>query len=400
MPRFKPLALLAALALAAPTAAVPRSLRSGNPFDPPAAKNGGDSNAPASHAPNGKPLLPADRIPRTPVPPVDRAQAAAEDAAREAAGRPPRFALKNEIDVDPRQGDGVWEQLDDGSRVWRHRIKSPGCNSMNFGFCKYEMPKGGRMFVCECCKTIMCTSCAHLFMYQYCTHIIATPLDDAKRPDVSMSRPFTSADNGLDALWTPLLESCDVIIEVNLDPKTDASELQLHLCSANVGYRGFHTRPEAQHGSRYNRRELSGSCNVDVACPLSIGWEDEIPSVGAMMIDGSLSCTGFMVNNVKNDRTPYFVTANHCDVVASNAASVVVYWNYETSSCGGSPDGALTDWQTGAVWRAAYDPSDFTLIELNGMPDPRRGVTYAGWDRSGADASSAVAIHHPKVDEK
>lgn len=216
-----------------------------------------------------------------------------------------------------------------------------------------------------------------------------------------MGRPFTSDDNGLDALWTPLLETCDVVIEVDLDSKTDPDDLKLSLCSANVGYRGFNTLPEPQHGRPgQNNRELSGSCNVDVNCAMANDWSDEIPSVAAIVIDGSFSCTGFMINNVEQDFKPYFMTAEHCGITATNAESVVVYWNYETSQCGGTPDGTLTDWQTGASFRAAYADSDFTLLELKAQPDPRWGVTYAGWDKSGVDALQATAIHHPNVDEK
>ena len=34
------------------------------------------------------------------------------------------------------------------------------------------------------------------------------------------------------------------------------------------------------------------------------------------------------------------------------------------------------------------------------QPNPAWKVTYAGWDRSGAEATTAVAIHHPATDEK
>ncbi|MCK4660024.1 MAG: proprotein convertase P-domain-containing protein, partial [Phycisphaerae bacterium] len=98
--------------------------------------------------------------------------------------------------------------------------------------------------------------------------------------------------------------------------------------------------------------------------------------------------------------TPYFITAEHCGVTSSNASTVVVYWNYETSVCDGTPDGSLNDFQSGSYFRATYDPSDFTLVELDEMPASDWNVGYAGWDRTGDDASMAVAIHHPGVDEK
>lgn len=186
------------------------------------------------------------------------------------------------------------------------------------------------------------------------------------------------------------------MIEVNLDSTTAPDDLLLTLCSANVGYRGFNTQEEGTP----SRRELSGSCNVDVVCSEGDSWRDEIPSVAAISTGGSVFCTGFMVNNLNQDFTPYFMTAYHCGIRSNNAASLVVYWNYETSACGGNTDGNLDVFQTGSFFRAQYSPSDFTLVELDSNPDPAWGITFAGWDSSGANAASAVAIHHPSGDEK
>ncbi|MHC4090279.1 MAG: trypsin-like serine peptidase, partial [Planctomycetota bacterium] len=175
-------------------------------------------------------------------------------------------------------------------------------------------------------------------------------------------------------------------------------QLQLALTSINVGYRGF--------GKGGGNR--SGSCNVDVICPEGDDWRLDIPSVGVISTGGSTFCTGFMVNNTANDLTPYFMTAEHCGIHSGNAASLVVYWNYENSWCRppGSPesgqpgDGSLDQFQTGSFWRSSYDPSDVTLVELDEDPDPLWEVSYAGWDRTSNDASMAVAIHHPNTDEK
>src|SRR5690606_8027378 len=133
--------------------------------------------------------------------------------------------------------------------------------------------------------------------------------------------------------------------------------------------------------------EKSGSCNIDVACSEGTGWENEINAVGVISTGGSTFCTGFMVNNTNNDRTPYFMTANHCRVRASNAASLVVYWNYQHTTCGGA-DSKKTDFQTGSQFLSASSKSDFTLVRLNQAPDTTWNVQYAGWDRSGVNATT------------
>jgi hypothetical protein len=200
--------------------------------------------------------------------------------------------------------------------------------------------------------------------------------------------PFDAGDNSTHGeLWTPIVPADEIVLEVTL-PTAARKALVLELESINVGYRGF------------GASLLSGACNVDVICPEGDAWRAEIASVAAISTGGSLFCTGFMVNNTALDRRPYFMTARHCGIGAANAASLVVYWNYEASTCAGPRDGSLDQFQTGSFFRASYSPSDFTLVELDEDPDPSWGVTFAGWDRSGSDATSAVAVHHPDSDEK
>ena len=89
-----------------------------------------------------------------------------------------------------------------------------------------------------------------------------------------------------------------------------------------------------------------------------------------------------MINNLRNDNTPYFLTANHCGINASNAPSMVVYWNFENSTCrtpgsaasGGVGDGDLSEFSTGAIFRAANAASDFCLVELDDVIDSSFGV--------------------------
>ena len=192
--------------------------------------------------------------------------------------------------------------------------------------------------------------------------------------------------------------------------------MKLHLCSANVGYRAFDMRPKDQHGTprdsgrKGKGRQLSGSCNVDVVCDGSDdsdyagidGWRNEIPSVAGIATGGSVFCTGAMINNLRNDKTPYFLTAHHCGIDANAAASLVTYWNFETSSCGGTPDGELNQFTTGATHLSDNPDSDMTLLRLNQSPDNAFEVAYAGWDsRSDSSiASQEVCIHHPTGDEK
>jgi hypothetical protein len=298
-------------------------------------------------------------VPRLEAARVDFAAVSLEDVTRELDGLPPRFAIPNAVRVTPGTA-GAWETIEDGaSSVWRLVVTSPGAVSLNLGFTRYEMPQGGRLFVYAA---------------------------DFRE----VIRPFTARDNADHGeLWTPPVGSDTVVVELTV-PTAAKERVVLELTSVNVGYRGF--------GDPVS--PLSGSCNIDVVCPQGDPWRSEIPSVAVISTGGSTFCTGFMVNNTAQDQKPFFMTANHCGITAGNAGSLVAFWNYETSTCGGTPNGVKNKFNTGAFWRASSSASDFTLVELDSPPNPDWGVTFAGWDKTGADATSAVAIHHPDTDEK
>jgi len=98
----------------------------------------------------------------------------------------------------------------------------------------------------------------------------------------------------------------------------------------------------------------------------------------------------------------YFLTAKHCGITSNNAASIVVYWNFEKKKCGGRRNGKLNQYTSGAKFLSAYSASDVTLLQLNSVPDPTYEVNFAGWDNSpnAYTISPGVAIHHPRGDEK
>lgn len=280
-----------------------------------------------------------------------------EEVEREGKGEPPRFAIPHEVVVTPASDKSAWTQNGD-TMVWKQRVVAPNSVSLNFAFEQFHLPAGATL------------------------QIYATDFS-------SEIRPFTSLDNNVDReLWTPVIMSDDVTIEARV-PVAKMAELELALTKINQGFRTF-----AQ------RTEKAGACNIDVACSEGEGWEEEINSVAVISTGGSTFCTGFMVNNTAQDRTPFFMTANHCRINRNNAASLVTYWNFQTETCRGPRLRRPSLFTTGSQFLAANAASDFTLVRLNQNPNPEWNVTYAGWDRSGEEAEFSVAIHHPATDEK
>lgn len=300
---------------------------------------------------------PVDDLPQVVVPAPDLDSVRSEDEVREQEGLAPRFAIPTPVMIRP-EFFGVWDVEGDSS-IWRVRITSPGALSLNLGFSGYHMPPGGelRLFAAD--------------------GSYALP-------------PFTATHNAEHGqLWTAVVLSDDIVVEAAV-PTAVRELLVLELSSINVGYRGF-GEP---------RGDRAGACNIDVVCPEAAGWWNEIPAIGVISTGGSTFCTGFMVNNTAGDRAPYFMTAKHCGITSSNAASLVVYWNFQSPTCGQHGGGSLTQYNTGSTWKAAYTASDFTLVRLNQSPNADWGITFAGWDRRDVNATSIVGIHHPNTDEK
>lgn len=312
--------------------------------------------------------MPLVLLPAVEVAPMDLAAARLLERVELEEGGPPRFAIEQPVFITP-ETHGMWEPVDGKTAMWRLRVVCENAASLNFGFARFHMPEGGR-----------------LYLYQ-------------AEGDRSV-RPFTEADNaGHGELWTPVVPGNDVVLEVTV-PVDRQHELELELSTINTGYRGFGAAPE------YDTR--SGSCNVDVVCPQGDEWRSEIPSSGVYTVNGVWYCSGALINNTSNDQTPYFLTANHCGVSSSNQSAVVVYWNYENSWCrpvgsgasGGAGDGSLSQFSSGVIWRASRSASDFTLVQIQNPLNPDWNLSFSGFDATGADAAWAVAIHHPNTDEK
>ena len=317
---------------------------------------------------------------------LDRGWLAAEDAALDEKEVAPRFAIPHAVRMTPAD-HGIWTErvAADGKEwsFWRLRIHAEGATSLNLGFRRFRLPAGAEL-------RLRSADGAHAV------------------------RPFTAADNAAHGeLWTPAVPTDDLVVELAV-PRAERGEVELELGTIGQGYRGF--------GAVAVPTPKSKSCNMDVAClDANDPWRQTARAVAFITVGGATYCSGSLVNDTARDRRLYFVTAAHCGVDAGSAVSLVAYWNYQNSTCrtpgsaasGGAGDGTLTQFTTGATFRAANPASDFTLVELAGAPDPAFNLHWAGWDRSGGDlscpqgscyqcASGALCagIHHPAGGEK
>ena len=293
------------------------------------------------------------------MPPVDVDKMKAEDEAEQIKGdKPPRFGKKMEVQLSPKT-HGEFTMLPNGDRVWRIRVFSKDAYSINFLFDKFRLsPK------------------SELFLYnEDKSYLIGA---------------FTAINNKSDGMFATAPVKGDRVTLELYEPKDEIGQSIVSISHVVHAYKNLFKleNPIKGYGD-------SGSCNIDVACPESAGWEDQINSVAMIIVNGSRSCTGSMVNNTNQDGTPYFLSADHCGTGMNN--NWVYVFDYQSPTCGGV-DGDLSHSITGATLVSNYSPSDFTLAELSATPPPAYTVYFAGWDRTNDASPESTGIHHPAGD--
>ena len=303
------------------------------------------------------------------LPALDNQQLQKRYKAEETKSTALRFAEARDINITP-QKSGTWEQTKENKLVWRQVIVSPNAHSINLAFTKFYLPESANLFIYNTDKT-------------------------------EVIGPITFEDND-DHLqyWTPLITGEKVVVELQIAPE-DKNKYTLELSRVNHDFIDI-------------QKSFSGSCNVDVVCGAEDGfsivdeYRDIIRSAGAYTVGGIDFCSGTLMNNVRQDFTPYFLTADHCGVRTNNAASMVVFWNYQNSTCrqpgsvasGGIGNGLRNQFNSGARFRATLSDSDFTLVELDDPVEKDFNLFFSGWNRGTALTDTSICVHHPGVEEK
>lgn len=317
-----------------------------------------------------KGALDARTVPVEDIGAIDAAQRRTEADARASTVPTKRFATADgvAVSIDSARA-GEWRLLPDGSRLWRVRVRARGATDLRFGFARVVLPRDATFYVIGAAG-----------YYQ---------------------GPYTIADARAGTFDSPVVPGDEALIELRVPPASEASA-GIALSRVGVGFRNLFKRAlDTGPGT-------SGACNVNVVCPLGEPYPDQIRAVAYYEFVGdgdhvSYICSGTLVADVPHDLRNYFLTAAHCVSSASEAASMVVYWNYQSTQCAvlSEPAGGyFNDDEHGAALRATRADADFTLVELAATPEAAWHVYYAGWDASGTAPTGTIGIHHPSGDVK
>jgi lysyl endopeptidase len=261
--------------------------------------------------------------------------------------------------------NGIWTELPNGDRIWQIEIHSQDAISMNFILENLHLPNGAELFVFNSDRS-------------------------------EKLGPFTQEIlNDSNVLTTWPLPGQSMILEL-FEPKQVKNQSQLQISKVVHGYRQKEAKSPGD----------SGPCNFDVDCELGDPLDIQKKSIVQILGSGGIEwCSGTMLNNTAEDKTPYIMTANHCfsNPVGSNANLAFRFnWKAAEPECPGNSiieaEGTL---QTayGASVVAKNAQSDFFLMKINTAIPEDWDVVFAGWNRS-ADVPEgpSFCLSHPSGD--
>jgi len=274
-----------------------------------------------------------------------------------------RFSVPQAVSLSLKNS-GIWQTLQDGSRLWRLKIVSKGAFSTQLLFKKYNLPVGASL------------------------HIIGNKKSTTPYIGAFNQNNNPPKDN---VFSTGPLPGDSFVLEY-FEPKSAFGKGELELEHVMHAYRNFFGDEEDKNGR-------SGLCNFNVECPLSKGWENQIRGTVALTTgSGGRFCSGSMINNLKNDNKQYLLTAHHC---GGSVTGWVILFKYQSSTCtrGGPRLLNHTVARVSEVFRNA--PSDHNLALIGEEIPSSHEPYYLGWSAvNQPEKNMSVGIHHPAGDVK
>lgn len=294
------------------------------------------------------------------MPAIDIEALQAEDMIADTISDIPwRFGDNIAVDLNP-WNSGTWQTLENGNRLWRLGIRSPGALSINLSFNRYKLPPGAELYVYNNDRTYVLGA-------------------------------FSDLNNQEDRYFATTVVPGEAVIIEYVEPADVAFRGELNLETVTHAYRSVF-----DYAKGFGH---SGPCHLNVACREALGWQNETDAVVMIMVGSNSLCSGVLINNLKNDGHPYLLSANHCYRQPSN---LVFWFNFQSESCENPSTAPPYNSMSGATSLVRYTVSDVWLLELNQKVPPSFNPYFAGWNRT-LDLKmdeKVVSIHHPRGDIK
>lgn len=270
---------------------------------------------------------------------------------------------------------GVWSESSTGKEnIWRLKVGVPQSKGFYISMEDFYIPKG-----------------AQLFAYNKDNFEDAIVFSHEDNPN---GGPYSIED----------LVGDNVILEY-IASKSITEKPKIHLL--DVGYK---YSDETGNVSGFG---TAASCMININCTQGADWQVQKKGIVRLRIrkttdseNNGSACSGTLINNTNNDKTPYVLTAYHCleNVDISNPDNFSVFFNYESATCENTGTRPSYKFHRGAnvlIANPISGGSDGVLLQLTGTIPEDWDVYFNGWDRSNANnATSGAVIHHPEGDVK
>ena len=293
------------------------------------------------------------------LPEVNNALLVKEDSYRE-YGKPYRYGHKHKVNYSP-NNSGEWTKLPDGGKLWKINFYSKNAYAISLELNEFYISKGGKLYI-----------------YNNNYETILGAYTDINNSD---SKEFS----------TPLISGDNIFIEY-YEPKNSTKKNPFIITDIIHDYRDI---------LNFSKNARNWECGVNVIC--ESGYQGPINSV-AFLDMGGFICSGAMVNNVRQDLTPYFLTAWHC-IDGDNPNTFRFYFNKIASSCentwGSSGSYAYSSNLVAHSDGISHEPNsespggDWALLMINDEIKEEWEVFYAGWDVTENYPIISCGVHHP-----
>jgi len=268
---------------------------------------------------------------------------------------------------------GVWSVLPSKENVWKLTFEIPDAKGFFIGFDNFYLPEGSSLYVYE--KSNL--KDAVVYKYEDNPQGGAYSIENLKGDNVVLEY---------------------VAPEGIVKPKLHISEL---------GYKYLDDQGDPISG--FN--STGNSCMININCPEGDFWQNQKKGVVQLRVRrnpgaNAYLCSGTLVNNTSEDKTPYILTAYHCfEYMTSTAISATeFFFEYETPECETEirPNYKYHKGAIPLVLNPIDDGSDGALVQLSESIPEDWDVYYNGWDRTndGSSVTGGAIIHHPLGDVK
>jgi lysyl endopeptidase len=265
---------------------------------------------------------------------------------------------------------GEFTNLENGDRVWHLEIASPQGKSIALFYENFYLPVDAKLFFFDKEKT-------------------------------QIKGAYTSANNKESGkFFTGFIHSETAILEY-YEPANVIGEGHFTIFRIDQSIESTEAEKSVLLDLGFG---TSSECHVNVNCTEGDEYQQEKQGICRIMMtveEGTAWCSGTLINNIRNDETPYVLSAFHCTDGYTPMHDLWRFdFNYEAENCVNPTEEPEFQSVVGCALRAGRQETDFQLLEISQNIPNNFNVYFNGWDRSADIPSEATLLHHPSADIK